>query len=178
MSVKLVLLGMLRSGPQYGYELKHRIEDEMGDWTSIAFGSIYFALKKLTEESCVKQTGEEQHGNRPSRIIYEITEKGNREFRNLLLKVWTEEDRQYFPFDIGLYFMKELPQKTCLEILRGRIEGISHALEHLKNHRAEELQHPYVPAHAEAIFSHSLHHLDAELKWLKETEKKLVIHEY
>jgi len=49
MSTRLVILGLLRERPLYGYEIKHVIEDHMGDWTSIAFGSIYFALGKLTE---------------------------------------------------------------------------------------------------------------------------------
>ena len=49
MSVRLVLLGLLHERPLYGYEIKQIIEEHMGDWTSIAFGSIYFALDKLAE---------------------------------------------------------------------------------------------------------------------------------
>ena len=67
MSVRLVILGMLQWGEMHGYELKQHIERKMGDWTSIAFGSIYFALRKLSDEGLVERTEEERHGNRPSR---------------------------------------------------------------------------------------------------------------
>jgi len=53
MSVRLVILGLLCDRPLYGYEIKQIIEEHMGDWTSIAFGSIYFALDKLAEEGFV-----------------------------------------------------------------------------------------------------------------------------
>ena len=178
MSVKLVLLGMLKRGPQHGYELKAHIEQEMGDWTSIAFGSIYFALKKLTKEGCVRQSGQEQQGNRPSRIIYEITPEGEKEFHSLLLKTWSVNDRQYFPLDIGLYFMNELPAGKLMELLRDKITDAEYSLKYLKQHRDASLADPYIPAHADAIFSHSLHHLEAELAWLKEVEQKINSGEY
>ena len=62
MSTRLVILGLLRDRPLYGYEIKHIIEEHMGDWTSIAFGSIYFALNKLAEEDFIEKTGTTQEG--------------------------------------------------------------------------------------------------------------------
>ena len=46
----------------------------MGDWTNIAFGSIYFALGKLSEEGFIEKVATEQQGGRPSREVYQITE--------------------------------------------------------------------------------------------------------
>ena len=46
----VVILGLLRQKPLYGYELKQIIEEYMGDWTDIKFGSIYFALSRLNDE--------------------------------------------------------------------------------------------------------------------------------
>ena len=94
MSVKLAILGMLKKGPVHGYELKSSIEKEMGDWTSIAFGSIYFALKKLTENNFVEQLDKMQFGNRPSRIIYKITDKGEKEFIRLLRELMGKKKRK------------------------------------------------------------------------------------
>ena len=76
MSTRLVILGLLRERPLYGYEIKHIIEDHMGDWTNIAFGSIYFALKKLAEEGFVERAAVEREGNRPSRTVYQLTPAG------------------------------------------------------------------------------------------------------
>ena len=62
MSTRLVILGFLRGRPLYGYEIKQMIEHVMGDWTNIAFGSIYFALKKLTEDGFIEKAATEQEG--------------------------------------------------------------------------------------------------------------------
>ena len=88
MSTRLVMLGLLRERPLYGYEIKHIIEEHMGDWTNIAFGSIYFALGKLAEEGFIEQVAVEQEGRRPSRSVYQITEEGRDEFLRLLREVW------------------------------------------------------------------------------------------
>ena len=164
---------MLKRSPQHGYELKSHIEQEMGDWTSIAFGSIYFALKKLTEEGFIRQIGQEQHGNRPSRIIYEITPPGEKEFQRLLKKTWTDQNRQYFPFDIGLFFLKDLNEDTRLQLIQNKINEAETSIKYLKSHEKTEMASPHMPAEASAIFSHSLYHLKAELAWLREIEQKM-----
>ena len=68
MSTRLVILASLRDQPLHGYEIKQIIEEHMGDWTNIAFGSIYFALGKLAEEGMIEKIATEKEGNRPSRI--------------------------------------------------------------------------------------------------------------
>jgi DNA-binding PadR family transcriptional regulator len=90
MSTRLVILGLLRDQPLHGYEIKQIIEEHMGDWTSIAFGSIYFALGKLSEEGLIEMAVTEKKGNRPSRSVYQITESGRSEFLRLLKEVWRD----------------------------------------------------------------------------------------
>ena len=70
MTVRLVILGLLRQRPLYGYEIKQIIEEHMSDWTSIAFGSIYFALDRLADEKFVEKVNVEQDNKRPARSVY------------------------------------------------------------------------------------------------------------
>ncbi len=170
MSTRLVILGLLKERPLHGYEIKHIIETRMGDWTNIAFGSIYFALRKLADDGLVKTEGTEQHGNRPSRKIYAITADGLKEFHRLLFDLWETVDQFYYPLDIGLFFLHEIPNKKRLPLIRKRISSIDHILNHLKFHETEIKKNPSVPPIAGAIFSHSLLHLKAEKQWLKEVE--------
>ncbi|MGC9358039.1 MAG: PadR family transcriptional regulator, partial [Anaerolineae bacterium] len=123
MSTRLVILGLLRERPLHGYEIKHIIEDHMGDWTSIAFGSIYYALGKLEEDGFIEQVATEQEGNRPSRNVYQITKEGRAEFLYLLRELWREPERQYFDFDFALFFAEALPREEMLTYLRGRVIG-------------------------------------------------------
>src|SRR5271157_1869296 len=108
MSTRLVILGLLKDKPLYGYELKRIIEENMGDWTNIAFGSIYFALKKLKDEGLVFIEKEQAVGNRPSRYIYRITGRGKECFLSLLRQTWQAYEREYFSLDAALAFTGEM----------------------------------------------------------------------
>ena len=81
----------------------------MADWTSVAFGSIYFAIGTMWHEGLIEKVSVEQQGNRPSRSVYRITEKGRKEFMHLLKDTWSNVERTYFSLDIGLFFLSALP---------------------------------------------------------------------
>jgi len=165
MSTRLVILGLLRDRAMHGYEIKHIIEDHMGDWTSIAFGSIYFALKKLTDEGLLEVKATERTGNRPSRTVYHITDAGREEFTRLLHELWATPERQFFAIDLGLFFMDALSANEVQEYLKGRVEALRQTLEYLDAHRDEQLANPHVPKRARWIFDHSRAHLSAEMAW-------------
>jgi DNA-binding PadR family transcriptional regulator len=169
MSTRLVILGFLRGRPLYGYEIKQMIEHIMGDWTNIAFGSIYFALKKLAEEGFVEKVGTEQEGGRPSRTVYQITDAGREEFMRLLREVWDSVERQTFDFDIGLSFMSALPIDEVKGYLQKRVTHLEHILQYLEAHQAEEMADEHVPSHlVSAVFAHHRTHLEAELDWMRD----------
>lgn len=178
MSTRLVILGLLREHPLHGYEIKSIIEDHMGDWTNIAFGSIYFALGKLSDEGYIEKIATEQVGNRPSRSIYQITQAGRDEFLRLLRQVWQEFDRQFFPFDIGLFFTSALPRDEILTYLKNRVTQLEMVLEQLDEHQSEEIAKDEVPAVANAIFDHSRVHIQAELEWTQDVLTRVASGEY
>jgi len=173
MSTRLVILGLLRDRTLYGYEIKQMIEDHMGDWTSIAFGSIYFALRKLTEEGFVEKAGTEKPGDQPSRIIYRITDAGRAGFTNLLRANWADIERHYFAFDIGLFFMDALPRAEIIGCLRQRVGHLRRVLAYLEEHRRAQMADECVPARAAAIFDHSYLHHQAELVWTEDVLAKV-----
>ncbi len=178
MSTRLVILGLLRDQDLYGYEIKQIIEEHMADWTSIAFGSIYFALDKMAEEGLVKKVGTEQKGGRPSRSVYEITEVGRAEFMRLLRQVWREPERSYFALDIGLFFMPALPLDEIKAYLGERLAYLDAAIQGLSAHRAEQLAQAGTARLAAAIFDHAQAHLQAELDWTGDLLDKIERGEY
>lgn len=173
MTVRLVILGLLRERPLYGYEIKQVIEEHMSDWTSIAFGSIYFALDKLAAEGFVEKVSVEQEGKRPSRSVYQITGSGRQEFLRLLREGWQTFERQYFDLDIYLFFLHSLPMEEVIEYLRRRESILRETLDHLAIHRQEQLAQPEVPALATSIFDHTVVHTRAELEWVCDLLHKL-----
>ncbi len=173
MSTRLVILGLLRERPLHGYELKHIIEERMGDWTNIAFGSIYYALDKLQDDGFVERVATEKEGGRPARTVYQITEAGRGEFLRLLREIWREVERQYYTFDIGLTFMKALPLEEVKGYLRKRVAQLETILQHLDAHEEEQLAHEEVPRLAAAVFAHSRAHFEAELSWTRDLLEKI-----
>ncbi len=49
----VAILGLLMEGDLHGYELKKRLSDLMGPWSSISFGSLYPALTRLERQALV-----------------------------------------------------------------------------------------------------------------------------
>jgi DNA-binding PadR family transcriptional regulator len=164
---KLVVLGILKRQPLHGYELKRIIQQEMGDWTNIAFGSIYFALQQLTKEGCIKPSDPEKQDARPAKIIYEITPLGEKEFLELLSGVWKNHERQYFALDLGLFFANFLKKADREKYLRKQLAVIKEAYRHVKKHREAEVAGQHFPLETDAIFLHTLHHMKAEYSWLQ-----------
>ncbi len=173
MSVRMVILGLLREKPLYGYEIKQIIEEHMSDWTSIAFGSIYFALDKLSSEGFVDKVSVEKQGRRPSRSVYQINQTGRDEFLRLLRESWQQVEQQFFTLDLCLFFMQALPREEIIAYLRARQESLQSVLRHIQTHREEEMEQPEIPPIARAIFNHSIAHTRAELDWISQLCKDL-----
>lgn len=173
-NVHIVILGLLCDKPLHGYEVKHIIEEHMGDWTDIKFGSIYFALGRLKDEGKVEVLEEAQSGNRPVRKVYQITDKGRQEYLRLLRALWRDEKRSLYSLDIAMFFMHSLPQEEILQYIEARAFGCEQALKHVVAHEAEQNQNVHLPKQAKYIFEHSKMHLEAELNWLKKVAEELV----
>jgi DNA-binding PadR family transcriptional regulator len=168
MSTRTVILGLLRRGPLHGYELKRIIEREMGDWADIAFGSIYFALEKLSQEGFVTGQVKDGEGHRPSRIEYTITEAGREEYLRLLRGLWSDEERRNDPLDVAVAFIHDLPPEEVSGYLEGRMAGLEAAIAGLEVHEAETMRNEHVPPESRFIFSHARHQMKAELEWTRD----------
>lgn len=178
MTVRLVILGLLRDRPLYGYEIKQIIEEHMSDWTSIAFGSIYFALDKLAEEHFVEKVSVEQDGKRPSRSVYQITDAGRAEFLRLLREGFKQMDRPTYSLDICLFFVASLPLEEVKHALRARQGALQKSLTYIQSHQDAQMQLPEVPRLAGAIFDHARVHTQAELSWVSDLLQKIEAGEY
>ena len=178
MSVRLVILGLLQTEPLHGYELKRLIEERMGDWNDIAFGSIYFALDKMAEEGLIEKVAEERQGGRPSRSVYAITPEGRQEFMRLLREIWGEIERPEYDINLGVFFMDALPRQDVLDYLRKRVSGLKDRLGYVSAHQAETMERLAPPPRINALFDHARIHLEAELSWTQALLDKVSQGEY
>lgn len=76
MDVKTLCLGVLSRGESTGYEIRKQFEEgPFAHFQDAGYGSIYPALKKLTDEGLVRGVDQPQAG-RPDRKVYRITPLG------------------------------------------------------------------------------------------------------
>ncbi|NLK96301.1 MAG: PadR family transcriptional regulator [Clostridiales bacterium] len=109
-----LILGMVLEEDLTGYDIKKLIEKSFGIFYKASFGSLYPALKRLTEKGYVT-TCEQPQGGR-QKIFYHITEEGKENFFDWLSS----------PMDVldgananlaKIYFFDKLPQ----EIREGKL---------------------------------------------------------
>jgi len=72
---EILILAMLRQGPQHGYEIKKDIDRALGGIVTLNNKTLYLALKHFEEIGAVTRQVIPQEG-KPNRHLYELTERG------------------------------------------------------------------------------------------------------
>src|SRR5262245_33669855 len=89
-------------------------------WAAVQPGSIYHALRKMTEEGLLKELGTEKVDNRPARTRYELTPSGTAEYQSMLRKYWWDYEEPADPFLAAFAFLPHLPRAEAVGALRAR----------------------------------------------------------
>jgi DNA-binding PadR family transcriptional regulator len=120
---RMLILGLVRwLEPVHGYQVRRELVSwNVEDWASVAPGSIYHGLRKMTEEGLLDEVGSEQVAGRPARTMYRTTRFGQEEFHRLLRKYWWELHQPADPFLAALSFLPSLPRREAVLALRNRI---------------------------------------------------------
>jgi DNA-binding PadR family transcriptional regulator len=167
MTVRLIILGLLRERPYYGYELKRTMKERyMDEWANVAFGSIYHALRRMTQQGLVHPEATERDGNRPSRTIFAITEAGRLEFVRLLHEAWRTPAISPELMRVCLLFMQELPVDEVKAHLTHRAELLTRSIEHVKQ-IGNEVSAKGAPWTARYILSYDITLWQANLRWIE-----------
>ncbi len=160
MDRRLLLLGLLRRQAMHGYQINEFVEEKMHFCINLKKPTAYYILDKLAQEGFV-QVEQAQEGNRPPRRVHRITEAGEALFFELLRSNLADHSPIYYPSDIGIAFMDQLPPEEVADHLRRkreRIIGTLEALQQASGHSGP-LQH---------VLDHDQRLLETELDWLEE----------
>ena len=120
----MMILGLVRwMQPVHGYDVRRELLSWNADeWANVQPGSIYHALRKLTEEGLLREVATEQVGARPARTTYEVTAKGVDEFDSLLRDMWWRLHTPSDPFAAAFSFLPALPREEAVAALRNRAQ--------------------------------------------------------
>jgi DNA-binding PadR family transcriptional regulator len=161
----LLLLGLLRKQDMHGYQLYEFIEQALSACTDLKKSTAYYLLNKMAADGWITEELV-QEGNRPPRRVYSLTPAGEAEYQRILRENLAEYFPAYFPGDIGLAFIDELPTEEAISRLLQRRQKLAKGLQHVKS----------APTHKGSLqwtIKHQIRHLETELVWLDEIISEL-----
>ena len=170
-SLEFALLGLLSQTPLHGYELRKRMGTIFGPFRALSFSVLYPQLRRMLEAGLIEESVVDSPSRR-SRIVYDITDKGQARFENLTETVspetWEDEG-----FEIRFAFFSPTSSKNRVRILEGRHRRLKEKAEIL---RGELEKSPVgIDKYLEEWRRHSLDSADREIAWLEDmikTERK------
>ncbi|HEX9530621.1 MAG TPA: PadR family transcriptional regulator [Acidimicrobiales bacterium] len=186
--LELAILGVLKETELHGYELKKRLADALGPFSSVSFGSLYPALARLEAAGAVKAveafapaggpatpmtgslSGElaafrarraSTRGQRGKKV-YGITERGEQLFEELLAAGSGPEDER--AFNLRLAFARYLPDDERLGMLERRraqlVERLAKARAALRAGRER------LDGYGRSLIDHSTESTERDISWL------------
>ena len=186
--LELAILGLLKEQELHGYELKKRLSEMLGPFSSVSFGSLYPCLARLEAAEAVKAV--EAHGDPGPAIpstgaltgelaafrarsravrgsrgkkVYGITERGEVLFEELLLAESQsgDDDRA---FNLKLAFARYLPSEARLGLLERRR---AHLVERLAKARgAMRARRERLDAYSQSLLDHGTETTERDISWL------------
>jgi DNA-binding PadR family transcriptional regulator len=107
--------------PVHGYDIRKELTSwNVESWANVQPGSIYHALRRMSEEGLLEEVGTEQVNNRPARTRYRMTKDGEAEYQALLRKYWWEYQEPIDPFLAAFSFLPSMPRAEAAGALRAR----------------------------------------------------------
>jgi DNA-binding PadR family transcriptional regulator len=163
----MMILGLVKwMQPVHGYDVRRELLSWSADkWANVQPGSIYHALRKLTEEGLLREVATEQVGARPARTRYEITSKGEDEFENLLRGHWWTLSEVVDPFFAAFSFLPALPREEASAALRNRAQLLRSNIESLKSAMDSGWMVRGKPTHVAWMWQLSIARAEGEIAW-------------
>jgi DNA-binding PadR family transcriptional regulator len=171
MSKEVLLLGLLKKKPMYGYEIKQLVDEELIHVAPISSGSVYHNLKTLEKKGLLTKSIVKDSAH-PEKQIYHITPEGVKTFDDLIKQNITNFERPRLALDTSLYFLEESGKGQFLEELKELLIALMRYHKDAERFR-DELSARGVPLHIVAIPEHYLAHSNAEMNFLRNLIEKM-----
>ena len=173
------MLGVVRLfQPVHGYEVRRELVSwRAQEWASVAPGSIYNALKTLTQNGYLEIVGTDQVGGRPERTTYQLTTAGEEEFRTLLREEWWTVRPPIDPLMAAVSFIGQVSRQEAIAALEHRAAQIRGFVRHLE-FATEAIDGVDTPYHVREMHGLMNARISAEIAWAEQLVARLRNGEY
>jgi DNA-binding PadR family transcriptional regulator len=132
MDARAICLAILSQGEASGYEIRKAVEEgPFAVFSDAGFGSIYPALKRMSEEGLIQGRTEQQDG-RPAKIVYSITQKGKLALLDVLGEA-PEAERFRSDHLFRLFFAHLMPVRAVEGLIDERLTFYRDKIAHLES---------------------------------------------
>ena len=170
----MMILGLVQwLQPVHGYDVRRELLSWSADkWANVQPGSIYHALRKLSEEGLLREVSTEQVGGRPARTSYEITDKGQVEFESLLRQSWCTLGAAPDPFMAAFAFLPSLSREEAAAALRNRALQLRAGAQQLETLTSAEWI-DRKPVYVAWMWELAIARAEAEIAWCERTAQRI-----
>lgn len=168
--LEFAVLGLLHDSPMHGYELRKRLNNVLGSFRAISYGSLYPCLKRMLSQGMIREMGPADAGapaltGRRSKIVYQLTAEGKEHFESLLTETGPEawDDER---FDVHFAFFARTDRDARMRILQGRRSRMEERLASLKSSASKGAER--VDSYTAELARHGLDSAEREVRWLTE----------
>lgn len=127
MSLPHALLGLLKYKPNTGYNIKTAFESSINFFWDVSLPQIYRTLNSMEDRGWLESDIEQQE-SRPNKKIYRVTEEGDREFQQWLVRK-PEVSHAKDELLVKLFFGKFMNREVLIEHIKDRREQARKFLE-------------------------------------------------
>ncbi|GAA0178970.1 PadR family transcriptional regulator [Clostridium sediminicola] len=171
--VKVLILYYLSIKSTHGYEIQKFIQtNHMDKWTKIQSGSIYYALNKLEKHGFIVLKEEIGSGSK-ARKIYEITDKGRDELKELVKK---ELDSELFSIGSDKFIiyplLNTLDKETMISKINNHINKLKDKIAYLEKWQNIKVNENSLEVER-ISFEMMINNVEYQIKWHKALIKEM-----
>jgi PadR family transcriptional regulator AphA len=161
-SAENALLGILMTGPKYGYELHGYVSTQMNQFWDLSMSQVYALLKRIENDGVVVSQ-EELQERRPAKKIFTLTPSGRERFLDWVCSPVEHVRDMRIEFTAKLFFIRELRLTQGLTLIDKQIEALEEKLQVIESSKdkiSDEFQ--------SLLYSFKASQTTAALDWLWE----------
>lgn len=123
------VLGLLRERPMHGYQMFQTfVERQQDRIVKIRPGSLYHVVDRLAEEKFIRRVATNRDGNRPERVVYEITDAGVEALADRVRELVAAPVNEFPRLAAALAEIRNLDLNTAVDAVASRVAALEASL--------------------------------------------------
>lgn len=172
-TIDLIVLGILKKEPMSAYDIQKLVEyRNISKWVKISTPSIYKKTIQLEQKGLIKGSIVKE-GKMPEKVIYSLTEAGEKAFEKLMFDISSEPIHIFLDFNAVIVNLDSLPlekKKMCIDSIQEKIKELKSYLE--QNIREKENM-PEIPTTGMAVLQQQFVLVEAIETWIDSVKQCL-----